>query len=48
VENVLTDLLGYYKRNIGNLKTYQIKKELSEIKQIEKLLQQKLKGGELR
>jgi hypothetical protein len=41
---VLTDLLGYYKRNVRKMNEFQIKKELNEIKQIEKLLQQKLRG----
>jgi hypothetical protein len=42
---MLTDLLGYYRRNIQKMKVYQIKKELNEIKQIEKLLEQKLRGA---
>jgi hypothetical protein len=42
---MLTDLLGYYRRQVVKMNNYQIKKELNEIKQIEKLLQQKLKGA---
>jgi hypothetical protein len=41
---MLTDLLGFYKRSVIKMSSQQIKKELNEIKQIEKLLQQKLKG----
>jgi hypothetical protein len=41
---MLQDLFGYYKRNVRKMSDHQVKKELNEIKQIEKLLQQKLKG----
>ena len=40
---MLNDLFGWYRRNLSKMSTDQIKKELNEVKQIEKLLQNKLK-----
>jgi hypothetical protein len=40
---VLTDLLGYYKRNVRKMNEFQIKKELKQIKLIEQELERNLK-----
>jgi flagellin-specific chaperone FliS len=39
---MLTDLLGFYRRNLKRMNNGQIKKELDEIKKIEQLLKDKL------
>lgn len=40
---MLTDLIGYFSRNSRKMKSYEIKKALKEIKQIESLLERELK-----
>jgi hypothetical protein len=40
---MLTDLLGYIKRNAKNWNEYQTRKCLNEVNQIQKYLQEKLR-----
>jgi hypothetical protein len=43
VGKVLTDLLGYYKRNSKKMSDFEKKKTLNEIKQIQMILEKDLK-----
>lgn len=40
---LLTDMLGYYKRNLKKMSDFEKKKTLSEIKQIQLILEKELK-----
>jgi hypothetical protein len=43
MKTLLTDLLGYFRRNASKMNEFQIKKSLSEINQIQNELQKQLK-----
>lgn len=40
---MLTDLFGFYKRNMKSMNKWQLKKDLKEFKQIQIMLERKLK-----
>jgi len=38
---MLTDLLGYYRRNLNGMNHYEVKKSLREMKEIVRLMEKK-------